>query len=114
MLGVRPAQACEQHVCPNDCCRFLPLHPSQWEIHANDQCPVCEQRRFRVAKRTTRSLKLAPQKRFWYRGLQNVISEKMFADPVQCALRREAPSEDSNGFHQSAEWQRLNNELGGA
>lgn len=61
ILSCEKAESFEQHVCEDDCMRFVQLPRSQWKQHRFDKC-TCGKRRFVEKHNSAGSLLLAPAK----------------------------------------------------
>jgi hypothetical protein len=78
LLGVRPANRFEWHMCPNGCHVWRPLKAFQWNRVKHDRCPVCGHHRFKHVRRTIRGVATQqptrkPARRFWCIGIRRAI-----------------------------------------
>lgn len=67
IMDVKDISDYEHHVCVNDDWVWNHLPRKDWKLHANDTCPHCNAKRFRL---TNHGLK--PQRHFYYFGVKYV------------------------------------------
>lgn len=69
LLGIEVSRF-ERHVCKADCYVFPDVHPDEYELHAGEQCPLCQRPRFERRGGGT----LSPVKKFYVIPIQEQIA----------------------------------------
>lgn len=50
----------EEHVCVNECFCFPKMEKSEYQLHLDDHCPFCQEKRFEI-----RGKSFSPRKKFY-------------------------------------------------